>query len=132
MDWYAFWDFDSKDDFEKVKDSTLNLLEKLYELKLLDGVKVYFSGNKGIHVILHTNNKFNPQEASKICYSLAMDAGVDMSVFDSVVYNVNRIFRVEDTKHPESGLYKQELNIDILKEQIVTGKHRHIYSSIHS
>lgn len=102
-----YWDLDCKEDFDKVQHNALRLLEYISNnLNMGEGLEVYFSGNKGVHVFLRTKNKFTPQETSAICYNIAIKAGVDKDVFDTTVYNVNRIFRIVNTKHQESGLYK--------------------------
>jgi KaiC/GvpD/RAD55 family RecA-like ATPase len=111
-----YWDLDCEGDFEKVRDSSLKLLHKLEELDFADSTQIYFSGHKGVHIFTHTSTKFNPEETRNTCYNLAMEAGVDPSVLDTSVYNVNRIFRIENTKHQKSGLYKVELYYDELSE----------------
>ncbi len=104
-----YWDLDCEFDFEKVRNGAISLLIKLEELNLDEAALVYFSGNKGIHILLHTNNKFTPKQTSAICYNLAMESGVPAEIFDTSVYNVNRIFRVENTRHQKSKLYKVHL-----------------------
>jgi len=108
-----YWDLDAQDDLEKVLSAAGRLVEKLDSLGLIKGVEVYFSGNKGVHVLLRTKNKFSPTETSRICYNLAVESQAD-SVFDTVVYNPTRIFRVVNTKHKKSGLFKVQLKMDEL------------------
>lgn len=113
-----YWDLDCKGNFEKVRENGIKLVEFLTECGLDEGIEIFFSGNKGIHVFLHTNNSFTPEQTSKICYNIAVKLGIPVSgkdkVFDSTVYNINRIFRVPYTKHQESGLYKVHLSIEEL------------------
>jgi hypothetical protein len=106
-----YWDLDSDGDLDKVLSAGGRLVEKLDSLGLIDGVEVYFSGNKGLHVLCRTKNKFSPTETSRICYNLAVEAKAD-SVFDTVVYNPTRIFRVVNTKHKKSGLFKIQLRLE--------------------
>lgn len=117
-----YWDLDCDGDFEKVRESAVNLLEYLDLKGYGDGLEYYFSGNKGIHVLLKTTTKFTPAETSAICYNVAMKAGVDKEVFDTTVYNVNRIFRVTNTRHPKSELFKIPLTdeqlLDYSEEEI--------------
>lgn len=110
------WDLDAENNFNLVKDSTIKLYEKLVSLGLGEGVQIYFSGNKGFHLLLHTENKFTPTQTKIVCHNLAVEAGVDLKVFDSTVYNITRIFRLEFTKHPKSGLYKIPITIEELRE----------------
>lgn len=109
-----YWDLDADGQFEKVRENALKLLEFLNDQKLLDGVEVFFSGSKGVHVLLHTRNKFTPAQTKKVCYNVAVQAGVDTTVFDTTVYNVNRIFRIPYTKHQKTGLFKIHLDLDEL------------------
>lgn len=111
---HLHWDFDSKEDFDLARTGVLNLLKKLDELQMADGVEVFFSGNKGFHVLLHTEQKFSPKDTKRICHNIAIDAGVDTKVFDTTVYNTTRIFRLEYTKHPSSKLFKIPVSYDEL------------------
>lgn len=115
-----YWDLDCKEDFEKVRESAKLLVRFLEDNGYGDGIEVYFSGNKGVHVFLHTENKFTPAQTKQICYNVAVEAGVSHDVFDTSVYNVNRIFRVPLTKHQSSGLYKIPLEpeaVDSMSEE---------------
>ncbi len=109
-----YWDLDCKDDFEKVRKAASKLLDKLEELKLLDATEVFFSGNKGVHILTHTTNKFSTEETSRICHNIAKDAGLGNDVFDTSVYNLTRIFRIPNTRHQESKLYKIPLDFEEL------------------
>lgn len=107
-----YWDLDCKQDPSKAKKAMLDLVGKLDSLGYIDAVEIYFSGNKGFHVMLNTTNRFSPLETSTICYNIAKESGVPPDVFDTSVYNITRIFRVVNTKHQESGLYKIPLDLD--------------------
>lgn len=111
-----YWDLDCKGDFEKVADEALKLIDKLEEIGVLGSTTVYFSGNKGVHIYVDTDGKFTPEETSRICYNLAKDAKVDNSVLDTSVYNMTRIFRIVNTRHQESKLYKIPLDIEELEK----------------
>lgn len=120
-----YWDLDCEGDFEKVRQSALSLVEYLDDKGLGDGIEFYFSGNKGVHVLLHTENKFTPKETSVICYKIAKDAGVNVSdnILDTSVYNITRIFRFADTRHPKSKLYKIRLTDDELANDSIEQIH---------
>lgn len=109
-----YWDLDAKGEFEKAREGAIKLVEFLGEAGYGDGLEVFFSGGKGIHVLLHTENKFSPAQTAKICRNVVMKAGVDPTVFDDVVYNVNRIFRYPYTRHQESKLFKVHLDAEAL------------------
>jgi ABC-type cobalamin/Fe3+-siderophores transport system ATPase subunit len=109
-----YWDLDCEGNFEKVRENAIKLVDYLVDGGFGDGLEVFFSGGKGVHVLLHTKNKFNPAQTGKICHNVAIQAGVDKDVFDTTVYNINRIFRCPYTKHQKSGLYKVHLDIEDL------------------
>lgn len=111
-----YWDLDCKEDFSKAHEAALKLCCYLSERGYEDGLEVFFSGNKGFHVFLHTENELNPQQTKKICYNVAVKAGVSQEIFDTTVYNINRIFRVPHTKHQVSGLYKIPIKLKDLIE----------------
>lgn len=115
-----YWDLDYKPSFKKVQEEAYKLLDKLKGMGLIDGVEVYFSGNKGVHVLLRTDTDFTPAETKRVCKGIAEEAGLSLTgedkVIDLTVYNTNRIFRIVNTKHPASGLYKIQLSTEELVE----------------
>lgn len=111
-----YWDLDAEGDFGKAKKAALALCSHLDKLGLSDGIEMYFSGNKGFHVFLQTDQKFTPTETSAMCYNMAMEAGVPQDVFDTSVYNITRIFRIVNTRHQKSKLYKIPVDIDELSK----------------
>jgi KaiC/GvpD/RAD55 family RecA-like ATPase len=110
-----YWDLDDSEDLDKVVKATVRLLNVLDDMGFGKSMEVYFSGNKGVHVLVRTTTKFLPLEVSRICYNIAKEADI-LSVFDTVVYNPTRIFRVENTKHKKSGLFKIQLKLSELAD----------------
>ena len=116
------FDFDSKNVDDARKDS-ITLLERLIELDIdvVSSCRIFFSGQKGFHVELLTGREFTPKEIKPICSNLANG----LKSFDPKVYNETRLFRLVNTKHQKSGLYKIELHpddllnkeMDLIKEQ---------------
>lgn len=111
------WDFDSKEDLNFAKNDVRELLKRLAKevgggKELLNHVNVFFSGNKGFHVFLKTSRDFTPEEMKHACSSLAEG----LSTFDSVIYNSTRAFRIHNTKHAKSGLYKILIDPTILSK----------------
>ena len=111
-----YWDLDSKESLELSLQAAEKLLDYLFQLKddFQKSVEVYFSGNKGLHVILRTKNKFTPHEVFNICSKIASQAGVSPAVFDTSVYNTARIFRIANTRHQVSSLYKVQIKLSEL------------------
>jgi hypothetical protein len=105
-----YWDLDSENNVELARYATVRLLQFLEKLQVLKATEVYFSGNKGYHVLLKSNNKFTPEETSRICSRIALESGLQSvgpnKTFDTTVYNTNRIFRVTNTRHQTSKLFK--------------------------
>jgi len=102
------FDFDSKK-LEEAKADSIELLSRLTEEyggeEILGSVRVCFSGKKGFHIELYTNKEFNPEELKILCKNLAGD----LKTFDVRVYNITRLFRLSNTKHQDTGLFKIEL-----------------------
>lgn len=113
---HLYWDLDKKGDmtFEEVQKETIKLVKYLVDQNLEDSIEVFFSGNKGFHIILHTEETFTQQELSLVCSGVIKSAGVNNKCFDTSVYNVTRIFRYPHTRHQESGLYKVPLDWELL------------------
>lgn len=109
-----YWDIDSTD-FEKARQDALKIADALESFsgdKHQNAMILAFSGNKGFHIVLQTTTEFSPEETRNICESVATKVGADI---DTVVYNKTRAFRILNTKHQSSGLYKIELSYNELK-----------------
>lgn len=106
------FDFDIKKHtsatLQDIKADVITLLKKLKSegVKVAQHTIVYFSGNKGFHVEVETTSEFSPEELKIICSNFAHG----IKTFDTTIYNVNRIFRLVNTKHKVSGLFKIALN----------------------
>jgi hypothetical protein len=78
-----------------------------------DQLRYFFSGAKGVHILLPTAllGEVEPSPLIPAVWksmALAIAAAADVNV-DKVVYDVNRLFRLPDTQHKESRLWKVEL-----------------------
>jgi len=108
---YLFFDLDSKDNLEKARLETVELLKNLKKqlgVEVIDRhVNVYFSGKKGFHIFLHTEQIFNSDDMKHYCSVLAKG----IKTFDEKPYDKARLIRINGTKHQESGLYKIELTV---------------------
>jgi len=102
------FDFDIKKNtsasLDDIKSDVRSLLRKLKDqgINVSMHTIVYFSGNKGFHVEVDTTGEYTPEELKIICSNFAHG----IKTFDTTIYNVNRIFRIVNTKHKVSGLYK--------------------------
>lgn len=116
---YLVWDIDSNTD--NPKQSLIETTESLRELytRLINeysvpqsAIKVFMSGNKGYHVFVYSQDMSDigfdvrtPFVMKQVCECLA----TDIRHIDSAIYNHNRIFRIPNTQHGSSGLYKVDL-----------------------
>lgn len=105
------FDLDSKD-FEDVRKDGLTLIDRLQGYGIPeDSIQLFYSGNKGIHVKVDTEDTFTPKELKGIC-TVLMD---NLSTFDTTIYNPSRIVRLPLSRH-HSGRYTTPLSIDELKD----------------
>jgi hypothetical protein len=101
------FDFDSTD-LEQAKKDVVELLKRMKDngVDVRKSCNIYFSGNKGFHVEFPIARKFTPEKLKLICSNLAKG----LKSFDLKIYNVTRLFRIANTKHQVSGLYKIPLD----------------------
>jgi hypothetical protein len=80
--------------------------------ELEEDVPVFYSGNKGFHVLLPLSHRPPPspefpRHARAFAEMHAADAGVTI---DTGIYDVNRIVRLPNTRHPKTGRFKRRLD----------------------
>lgn len=115
----VYWDFDSND-VDIARASTLKLIERLQaEGFKEDQIKINFSGRKGFHVYIETDQEFTPNQVLNIADKFAGD----LTGFDTTMYDANQVLRVPLTKHEKSGVFctpitLEDLNV-LTKEQLV-------------
>lgn len=110
---YLVFDIDNSSDLVKAKEDTGKVLDKLVEKGIdVKNILISFSGNKGFSLVVKHDKELNPQEHKTIALGIAKEAGVEI---DSKVYNPSRIFRLNFTKHQETGLYKTPISVGWLK-----------------
>lgn len=109
-----WFDFDNKENPQLALNDTRELLKRLKTNNVPDSnIKVFFSGSKGLHVIVDTDKELNYTEVKKI----ALDKfAADLKTVDVKVYDANRVLRIANTKHKETGLYKIPLSHDEVNE----------------
>lgn len=103
-------DFDSNNLDESIQDAKA-FCQKLRDLKLKgSNVQIFFSGNKGIHVVVETDAQFSQEQAKAI----PMNIGQGLKTLDTKVYDNQRIFRLPFTVNEKSGLFKIPLTYTAL------------------
>ncbi|KXA95572.1 hypothetical protein AKJ36_00050 [candidate division MSBL1 archaeon SCGC-AAA259I07] len=115
-----YFDIDNPDLDEAMK-STLNLAEHLSERIPERHLSIYFSGNKGFH-LQFPSNVFDlkdrlPDEKVSYAYKnyakrLKEEHAPDI---DLAVYEPKRLWRIVNSKHEESGLYKVPVTVSELE-----------------
>ena len=116
------WDFDNAQDPDLARKDVVVLAQRLVNNYNVDPDQIhcYYSGSKGLHVVLPLGKDITPEQFKSATVSIAKD----LETYDSVVSDPARIIRMEYTKHPKTGLYKiplhiaevDEMNIDQIKE----------------
>jgi hypothetical protein len=84
-----------------------------------DQILVHFSGYKGFHVCL-SEEQFGGWEPSEHLHRLHGKLAEEIAketatVIDMAIYTENRMIRIPDTKHSESGLYKVEIPMSMIR-----------------
>ena len=116
-----YFDFDDINDFEHVRKDAivvLNMIEVVFLVKK-EWLKIYFSGNKGIHIILPAEILGVTPSAElnhvyKYIANLAKGFTPNKTV-DTQIYDNKRLFRIPNTKHEKSGLYKIPITLNELQ-----------------
>jgi len=105
------FDFDSKSNIEAAKLDALTLIGRLTQKGITkENISVYWSGSKGVHVEVASDQDFTQVEANAIRKSLAGD----LESNDTSISDVQRVIRAPLSRHNKSGLYKIPLTVDEL------------------
>ena len=108
-----FFDFDSKNDIEKAREDALTAANRLIEAGFPeDSIGCYFTGSKGFSLELQLDELLTVEQFKAVINNIAGD----LTSFDHVVSDPNRIVRISGTKHNKSGLYKIPLTPEELTE----------------
>lgn len=98
------FDLDCKNNLDQARLDTIEVLNRLKEegVNVRESAVVYFSGGKGFHLEIPIDKELTPSELKTICSGIAGD----LVSFDTSIYNTTRLFRLANTKHNVTGLYK--------------------------
>ena len=116
-----YLDFDALNEFDKVKIDALTALSYLKVVYHIDEkqVKIYYSGNKGVHIIVPAvilgiepmvllNGVFKT-------IALSIKSFTPNKTVDTQIYDNKRMFRIPNTIHEKSKLYKIPITSDELR-----------------
>lgn len=123
-----YLDFDDNDNFENVRKDALTALSYLKIVYHIEEsqVRIYFSGNKGVHIIVPAeifgiepmpllNGVFKTIAMS--IRSFTPNKTVDVKIYDN-----KRMFRIPNTIHEKSNLYK----IPLTPQELRAASHKDI------
>ena len=93
-------------DLEKAQKIAIDFLESIGTQVPVDFFKIFFSGNKGFHIMI-PSNMIGSKPSENISQQMKVFAELLLNIpYDTTIYNHVRLFRIPNTKHQKSGLYK--------------------------
>jgi len=118
------FDFDHEENPELARRDLVELLKRLEKRGIsADDIDMCYSGNKGFHLIIQTDQWFSAAEHKAIALSLADG----LLTKDVVVYNDSRVIRVPHTKHQKSSryctpVYAEDLALEMSEIEQIAGE----------
>lgn len=117
-----YLDFDSSD-FELVRQDAIKAISYLKVVfglsNPMDQLRVYFSGNKGVHIIVPSEViGITPRKNLNEVFRTIADAISEFSTnktIDLKIYDNKRLFRIPNSIHEKTGLHKVEITLDELR-----------------
>ena len=116
-----YLDFDDLNDFEHVREDaikTFSFLKVIYRIPE-NLVRIYYSGNKGVHIIVPAViYGLEPMPLLNGVYksiALSIRTFTPNKTVDTQIYDNKRMFRIPNTIHEKSKLYKIPLTSDELR-----------------
>lgn len=118
-----YFDFDDEKNFENVRKDvqlTLFYLKQPFTFNIASKyARIYFSGKKGIHLIIPAiilgiePSKFLNQYYKFLASDMKERTGMG-DTLDLKIYDNRRLFRIPNSQHQDTGLYKVGLTLDEL------------------
>lgn len=107
-----YFDFDSEDDIQDAIDDARTLYEYLVQFVPEQDIRLYFTGSKGFHieveaVTLGVDPSFDLHELFDFIAG-SLKEELDLNTLD-MLYDSRRMWRLPDSQHQKTGLYKQLL-----------------------
>ena len=113
-----WFDFDTNGDASFAQIDAKEAVRRLEKYGIdKKNIEIYFSGNKGFHLVVTLNRQITPDQVFNICVK---KFGKDLTSLDKGVYDPSRIFRVPGTRHQKSGLYKIPLTYNQLHQMTIS------------
>lgn len=120
-----YFDLDSDDGTEAQREA-IRLVEYLYKYMPQDAVRIYFTGKKGFHVeaeAIALGISPGPDLAGLFRYvANEINAELNLNCMDFAVYDVRRMWRLPNSQHQQTNLYKVALTYELLEQDLGTIK----------
>lgn len=124
-----YFDLDSSEKKDQLPQLALDDARKLYSYLIsnipAEAIRVYFTGKKGFHI-----------EAEAVCLGIGPSADLastfrfiaenmrdllELETIDFAVYDPRRMWRIPNTKHQSTGLYKVPITPEELSDKTIEG-----------
>lgn len=116
-----YFDFDS-DIIEEAQQDTINLVTYLSEFISDAGIRIYFTGAKGFHVEVEAVTAgITPTNTLPDLFrfiATELKDKLSLSTLDFSVYDQRRMWRLPNSIHQKTGLYKIPITSDILNSSM--------------
>jgi len=106
-----WWDIDCEQDTSKARETTKIIVNKLKDAGIPEeGIQVRFSGGKGYHIWVDTEQTYSPSQVQSIATSVAGN----LPGFDTTLYDANQLLRVPFSINEKTKLYCIPLTLEEL------------------
>lgn len=116
-----YFDFDAENNFELARRdaiTTMSFFKTVFKMDERD-LKIYFSGKKGIHILVPANilGIQKHPELNDVFKTIAyhVQKFLKNGTLDVVIYDNKRLLRIPNTIHEKSGLYKIPITSEELR-----------------
>lgn len=106
------FDFDSKNSLNKAQKDAGDLISRLLNIVNPENLAIYYSGNKGFHIVIQLLERISRIEFENIIKHYAGH----LETFDERIKDEQRIFRFPLTRHPVTKRFKIPITINQLME----------------
>jgi len=122
-----YLDFDDEEDFEKVrKDAIFAIwyLEQAFKYGIPKSlIRIYYSGKKGVHIVIPASIfSIEPHTHLNEYYKVMAKDIADHAPYDTIdlkIYDRRRLFRMVNSQHQGTGLYKVPITYNELVSSTV-------------
>lgn len=114
-----YFDLDSEDNLTIALDDARKVVDYFLYASADEGLNIAFSGNRGFHITVEPELfKASPSKILTLIWrhvAEGISKKLELTTFDRTVYTKRRMWRMLNTKHGKSGLWKIPLEVYELK-----------------